>query len=191
MGRVALALGEHQEAQTLFEQSLSISEEFADRRGIAFAHQNLGDVALWDGDYKTAVAQYAQSLQLYREIADQLGVAFTFAKQGQAFCFQNEFNKARRNLVKSLETALTLGSVPVMMEGILGTAVLHLQQQNEDTASERLHFVKFSDESNQPQKERASHLMNNLINHSLNEPVPNTEKYAKQVLEKESAFVIE
>ncbi|MEM7335487.1 MAG: tetratricopeptide repeat protein [Chloroflexota bacterium] len=190
LGRVALALGELHEAHNLFEQSLALSEQFADRRGIAFAHQNLGDVALWDGAFETAVSQYDESLQRYREIADQLGVAFTQAKQGQALSLLNEPDKARRALVSSLETSLNLGSLPVMIEGILGTAVLQQISQNTAEAGQRLRYVQNSQHANQAQKERATHLLADLPAQKEDESPLTLSEYTQRIFSKESTLLI-
>lgn len=190
LGRVAQALGEHDEARALFEQSLAISEDFADRRGVAFAYQNLGDVALWGLDYETAVSQYNKSLQLYREIADQLGVAFTLAKQGQAMALQNEVAKARRQLVETLRAALELGSVPVMIEGILGTAVLQFQTKASETSAQYLAYVIKHDGSNQAQIERATHLLAEWSLTPADEPLNEISDFVQQIVSKESALVL-
>lgn len=160
LGRVALAESQFDEARSLFEESLTISQSFGDRRGVAFAHQNLGDVALYRADHQAACDQYSRSLQLYQEIGDRLGRAITLAKIGQANALLDDPVKSRRQLVEALEVAQQLHSQPVMVEGVLGTAVLRLVGvEDTEEGVRRLRLVLHSEASSQAQKARAAHFL--------------------------------
>lgn len=188
LGRVAEAKGEFAKARSLFEESMAISKAFSDQRGVAFGHQNLGDVALAEGVYETAVSHYTTALQLYQSVSDRLGSTLTLAKEAQALAYMQHTDRARRQLLLSLEAATQLASTPAMLEGVLATAVLH-HAQNEAKAAALLHYVNNHSGSSQAQKAKATRYLDALA--QTNEPLelPIGDLVA-QIVREETAVVV-
>lgn len=161
LGRVAEATGDLAQARALFEESMAISKQFSDQRGVAFGHQNLGDVALAERAYDAAVSHYERALQLYQSVGDQLGGTLTQSKLAQAFASMDNVNQARRLLLLSLRSAIKLASVPAMIEGVLGTAVLRYSLDAQKSAA-LLEYVTQHDGSSQAQKAKARRVLASL-----------------------------
>jgi tetratricopeptide (TPR) repeat protein len=68
LGRLAQAVGDHRQAGPLLRESLALSQEFGDRRGVAFALFNLGVSAQQLGQRDQAIDLFRQSLCIYEDI---------------------------------------------------------------------------------------------------------------------------
>ncbi len=191
LGRVAQAVGDDQEAQNLFQESMAISESLGDKRGVAFALQNLGQTAMSQGNVAEADQLLRQSLDISREIGDRLGAAMTLAKLGEARTSLSEIGAARRLLIEGLHEALAIGSTPAMLDGILGTAVLHIQNANHQTALERLHYIATHSGSSRTQITKAHSLIELLGKETAvsanNQPI---ELYVQQILQMERTLTL-
>jgi len=191
LGRVAQAVGNDQEAQNLFQESMAISKSLGDKRGVAFALQNLGQAAIAQGKTAEADQLLRKSLDISREIGDRLGAAFTLAKLGETKTSLSEVSAARRLLIEGLQEALTINSIPAMLEGILGTAVLHAHNANHQTALDRLHYINTHPGSNQAQKAKAHSISNQLGEEtavSINRQ--SIELYVQQILQMERTLTL-
>ena len=191
LGRVAQAVGDYDEAQTLFQESMAISELLGDQRGVAFALQNLGQTAMHQGNAFEANQLLRKSLDISREIGDRLGAAITLTMRGEARASLSEVSNARRMLIQGLHEALEIHSTPAMLDGILGTAVLHHKNNNPKTALERLSYVLTHPGSNQTQKAKAEDLLalldeKNTVT-SNSQPI---EFYVRQILQMERTLTL-
>lgn len=72
-GVLAFLQCEYGRAGELLEQSLSLYEELADRRGLAEVTEVLGGLAREQGNYERARTLHEESLALWRELGDELG----------------------------------------------------------------------------------------------------------------------
>jgi predicted ATPase/transcriptional regulator with XRE-family HTH domain len=70
-----LAPPQYARAQALFEESLTIRKELADRPGIAECLARLGEVEHCRGNYDKADYLYQQSLEICRELGDKVGIS--------------------------------------------------------------------------------------------------------------------
>lgn len=191
LGRVAQAVGDHQEARTLFQESMAISESLGDKRGVAFALQNLGQTVILQGNAIEADQLLRKSLDISREIGDRLGVAMTLAKLGEAKISLSETSAARRLLIEGLHEALAIGSTPAMLAGIMGTAVLHTHNNNQQTARERLNYIIIHPGSNQTQKAKANTLLEALERETGVSPNNlSIESYVQQILQMERTLTL-
>ena len=76
LGAVAHYQGDSVAARALHEESLALSRELGDTRGIAMSLVNLAEVVRDQGDYGAARTLRAESLALYRELGDWQGLAY-------------------------------------------------------------------------------------------------------------------
>ena len=74
-GDVARDQGESSAAQTLYEQSLAIFREIADRWGIAGTLADLGSLAREQRNYHRALSLYQESIKIFRELDHKRGIA--------------------------------------------------------------------------------------------------------------------
>src|SRR5207248_1784979 len=72
-GNLAWNQTEYRAARALFEESLAIFRELADRDGIARSLNYLGNVAIEQGEYSAAHALYEESLAIRRQLGDRRG----------------------------------------------------------------------------------------------------------------------
>ena len=71
LGFVAWEQGDHDQARSLYEESLPIYRELGDKRGIANALINLGLVAWEQNDLDEALALFKESLVRHKDLEDR------------------------------------------------------------------------------------------------------------------------
>ena len=92
-----------QRALSLHEESLTISQELGDKKGIAEALHSIGSLAMSvQGDFATARSLYQQSLALSREIGDSWGIALSLKTLGTLARVDGEYAAARSLAEESL-----------------------------------------------------------------------------------------
>jgi predicted ATPase/DNA-binding XRE family transcriptional regulator len=74
-GFLARHQGDHEQAQSLTDQSLALYRQLDDTRGCADALLNLGSIALFQASFARAEALMAESLALYQQLDDTRGIA--------------------------------------------------------------------------------------------------------------------
>jgi predicted ATPase len=96
--RTAGVLAERQEdfeaAAAAQEDSLALSRELGDRRGMALALRGLGHVASGRGEYARAADRYGEAVEHWRAIGDQREVAAEFASLGNIAYYRGEHGRA-------------------------------------------------------------------------------------------------
>src|SRR5205814_205403 len=75
LGEIATCQGDFAGARALYEESLAIQRQMAEKHNIARTLTLLGDTAFAQGDHAYARACYAESLQLYQGLASAPDVA--------------------------------------------------------------------------------------------------------------------
>jgi tetratricopeptide (TPR) repeat protein len=109
MGRLLIALADHDAARTILEQALDLAREIGDRAGEARATGNLGIVFLRQGDYGRARAQFEMHLALAREIGERAGEAKATGNLGIVFWRQGDYGRARAQFEIGLALAREIG----------------------------------------------------------------------------------
>ncbi len=95
----------------LLEESLDISHELNDRRGIAFALNNLGWVEGMEKNYIAARELHEASLPLLREMGDKWSTARALLGLTRVAWHQGDINAARAYSIENLMILRDLGSV--------------------------------------------------------------------------------
>jgi tetratricopeptide (TPR) repeat protein len=124
LGRVEQALGNYAATEALFQESLTISHLFGDRRGIGFATQNLGDTAFLSGAYPEAQALYQASLQSYQEIGVRQDISLAWTKLGEVAAALEDWPAAHNAFKQALQIAQAISSTPAMLGGLFGLTLL-------------------------------------------------------------------
>ncbi|MCW3095411.1 MAG: transcriptional regulator, LuxR family [Chthonomonadaceae bacterium] len=101
-GRLAYAQGDYAAARAPYEESLSISREREDRRGVAQALNGLGMLNCDQGDYGPARAFHEQSLAIRRELGDPWTTSQSLCNLGELEAAQGHYSSARSFLEESL-----------------------------------------------------------------------------------------
>ncbi len=108
-GGLARLQGDYPTARLRFEESLAISRELADQRGVASSLTGLGLVAYAQGDYPAADALHEESLEIGRKLGDPRGIAKALRDLGSVAIKQGNYPAARARLEESLGLLRELG----------------------------------------------------------------------------------
>jgi len=108
-GTLAQNQGDYAAARDLFEQSLTIWREIADKRGIATSLHNLGWIAWRQSDYAKAHELSAEALSLHRELGDKQGMSHAVNNLGWVAHHQGDYAAARSFHEQSLALRRELG----------------------------------------------------------------------------------
>jgi non-specific serine/threonine protein kinase len=113
--------GDYPAARALYEESLAIRREVADRLGIAASLSNLGYALLNPVDYPAARAPLEESLAICRELGDRFVSALALSNLGYVALNHGDYPAARALLEESLEIRRKLGDrsgIPYSLEGL-------------------------------------------------------------------------
>jgi predicted ATPase/class 3 adenylate cyclase len=102
--------GDSARAAAQVEESLTISREQGDKRGIASSLGILGQVAWTMGDYPRARALVEESLALFRQLGDKRGIAASFGNLGLVAHLQGDHGRAVTLLIESLVLSRDIGA---------------------------------------------------------------------------------
>jgi tetratricopeptide (TPR) repeat protein len=122
----------------LLGEALEISRELGDRRGIAFALNNLGMVEGMDKNYDVARDYHESSLPLLREMGDRWSTARALAGLGRVAWFQGDIEAARAYYRENLMILRDLGSVWELVYTLEGFAWLALHEGRPQRAARLL-----------------------------------------------------
>jgi predicted ATPase/transcriptional regulator with XRE-family HTH domain/Flp pilus assembly protein TadD len=108
-GNLAWNYSDFDYARTMYQQSLEISRESGDRRGMARPLNNLAVLAHAQGDYGQAAELFEQSLALKRELGDRTGMASSLNGLGTVMQDWGHYPLAESMYEESLELYRELG----------------------------------------------------------------------------------
>ena len=90
LGSAAYVHGDHEQAAQLYEESLALSREARDERGIASSLLQLGNVSSDLGDHEEAKTFYEEGLALSRKLDDKALLASALISVGAEFLLQGD-----------------------------------------------------------------------------------------------------
>jgi predicted ATPase/DNA-binding CsgD family transcriptional regulator len=120
-GVLAHYQGDYARAEALCGESLALSREIGDERGVASALSGLALNARKKGDYPAAQSMFEQALEIFERAGDRQAVARTLNRLGLAVWFAGDNERFRALAEESLAAFRELEDV----EGI-GLATLHV-----------------------------------------------------------------
>lgn len=129
LGFATMIRGDLEKSAWHHQQGLEIFRTIGDRWGMATCYFNLGEVHRKMGKVAKAVAFWEKSLPIAREIGARLSVAIAHLNTGGALA-QREGSESRafKNLKIALEEALDIGAMPLILEGLVGVALLYARE---------------------------------------------------------------
>lgn len=158
LGEVASYQKDYQLAQDYIQQSLNIGHEIGHHYVISASLHNLGIVAYLQGDYRSAQGHFQQSLEFFRKINDRYGVATNLIK----LCLvipQAELEDLIAALVQGLSVAHDIGSIPLVLEALVGFAKVKLYLGEYQSAAKLASFVDAHPAKSSEVDEALEHLM--------------------------------
>ena len=93
LGSAAYVRGDHEQAARLYEESLALSREARDERGVASSLLQLGNVSSDLGDHEEAKDFYEEGLVLSRKLDDKALLASALISVGAEFLLQGDHER--------------------------------------------------------------------------------------------------
>jgi tetratricopeptide (TPR) repeat protein len=109
-------------AQALFEESLAMRKELADRPGIAECLVRLGEVEHCRGNYDKADYLYQQSLEICRELGDKPGISNALLDTGHVDMRRGHTRQAAVRFSESLAMRRQLNDTRGIIESLAALA---------------------------------------------------------------------
>ena len=134
LGIVADIQGDYPEAIRLHQVSLELRRDIGERLGMAYSYTNLGYVAFAQGEYGQARRLFQQGLELKIECGERRLLASSYFNLGLAAIELGSYVEAEHQLHEALRCALTVQSVPQVLEILSGVASLWLRTKRTDAA---------------------------------------------------------
>jgi adenylate cyclase len=97
------------QARQYHNRSLELSEEIADKKGIAFSQINIGYTFRKKGDYTKAIEHYQKGLKIREESGDKNEIAKAVSSIGLMYDLQGDYPKALDYYQRSLKILEDLG----------------------------------------------------------------------------------
>ncbi|WP_327004840.1 tetratricopeptide repeat protein [Dactylosporangium sp. NBC_01737] len=110
LGNLAYRLGDFDEAERCYQQSLTILEQLGDQAGIANSYGQLGMLAQDRGNYAEAERRYQQSLTIFEQLGNQTGIATSYHQLGILAHNRGNYTEAERRYQQSLTIKEQLGN---------------------------------------------------------------------------------
>ena len=137
LGTLASRLRDFERAIDCYEQSLVLSREVGDRRGVALALDNLGYLANDRGDRSRAETLLAESLAIYRELGDGIGLAKALDTLGLIALLHGDHQRADALLGSSLAHSRAAGEEWLMAITLTNLGVLANHRRDYALARQR------------------------------------------------------
>ncbi len=106
--------GDYEKAKKYSEESLAISKEIGDKKGIVAAMNSLGSIAYYQGDYEQDKKYSEESLVISKEIGDKKGIAISMNSLGNIAYYQGDYERARKHYKESLAFSMEIGDNKVI-----------------------------------------------------------------------------
>ncbi|MBI2300003.1 MAG: tetratricopeptide repeat protein [Armatimonadetes bacterium] len=134
LGVAAWSAGDHQCAQSWFEQGLELRRRLGDRRGVAASLRNLGSVAQAQSQNAAARRYLEESLAMWREVDDHAGVAQCLSELGLVAHAEADFEQAWAWHTESLTIRQQLGDERGIAASEINLGAVAMERGNYDQA---------------------------------------------------------
>ena len=101
--------GDFEQAKKYSEESLIISKEIGDKKGIAESINSLGNISNYQGDLEQAMKYYKESLAIFKEIGDKIGIAGSIQNLGMIMRNLGDYEQAKKLYEESLAMGKEIG----------------------------------------------------------------------------------
>lgn len=136
LGFAAHLREDHQETARYHRESQVIYREIGDRWGVATCFINLGEVARKQARYEEAAQYYEESLPIFNEIDNRMGNAIATLNLGHVYTGMSQDDTAWKYLCEALRAAIALGAFAILLEGMVGVALLCTRDKRYKRAAE-------------------------------------------------------
>jgi tetratricopeptide (TPR) repeat protein len=135
LGRALRQLGEDARAEALYEESVDLARQQADRWALALALNNRGsDLADSRVDLDRARSMLEESLSLRRQLQEKRGIAVTLDSLGTLALLEGAPARATTLYTESLTLARDVGLVPHTAWALAGLGLAAVQDHNGERA---------------------------------------------------------
>ncbi|MDX1401681.1 MAG: tetratricopeptide repeat protein, partial [Kiloniellales bacterium] len=153
------ALGEYEEAAEKFRYMLPINQERGNKYQVYGALFWLGEIAFNTGDYSQAAQQYQDSLAGAVEDKNLAFIVQNHNALGRLDGLQGRIIEARRHFLTALQTAISFGRPPLILDCLVSVAELFVKEGDLDSAALLALFISEHPASRAKTKERADRLL--------------------------------
>lgn len=133
-GVLAESQGDCAAAELLHTESLALSRELGDPRGIAWSLNNLGVVAIDQGDFDRATTLLEESLAVAEAASDAAGIAAALTDLGPLAHYLGQRDQAVELLHRALVVVRKLGNASQLARVLNNLGTLELERGNYDEA---------------------------------------------------------
>ncbi|MEE4239789.1 MAG: BTAD domain-containing putative transcriptional regulator [Anderseniella sp.] len=156
---VANARGDYAEARRWLEKAFAFHEETHDKTLIAESLSQLGTAAYLEGAYAEAKQRYLESIEISKETGERWRRPALIGL-GYATCALGEYEASGRHFRATLQLAMEMGAVVVVLDSLAGLATLLAASDRGEAAAEQavelLAFVLAHPASTQETKDQAT-----------------------------------
>lgn len=124
LGQVAIALGKHDTAQSLLEESMVLALAAGDKSRIALTLNYMGDLARSERRVVQALSAYEESLSILREFGATKEIPATLHNLAYVCLYQGDIERAHALFYESLEAQRAQNDREGVLEGLRGFAAL-------------------------------------------------------------------
>lgn len=162
LGTAAYARGVYGEAEKLLREGLMLSRQVGDRFTTAYALNGLGLVKKACGELSEAGRSLQEAIAIWREIGDHASLAQSLNNLGNVLLEMKNASEARLNFIEALFVAKKAGLVPIMLDSLLGEAILRADAGDKEFAAKALAQIMHHPASTKATKDRAEALYADL-----------------------------
>lgn len=163
LSTAAYARGAYSEAEKLLKEGLTLSQGVGDRFTTAYGLNGLSQVKKALGNYVEAEQLLQKSISIWREIGDQASLAQSLNMMGEVLLDTENWPDAQSYFREALSVARNAQVVPVMLDALLGDAILRAREGLHDSAFKVTSFIRDHPSGTQTTKSRASELHAELM----------------------------
>ncbi|MCU0607330.1 MAG: tetratricopeptide repeat protein [Candidatus Edwardsbacteria bacterium] len=140
-------------------QSKSVFAQIGDRWGVGSGGANQGECMRRQGRYDEAVARYREAMAIYETIGNRLGTAILLLNLGHSHAALGDDAEALRNFRAAIERSWEIGAYSVLLEVLVGAALLEARAGGHERAAQTLGMVRAHNEYNDEIRANAEPLL--------------------------------
>jgi len=141
LGVLLNQLGEADNAANLLHESVRLFRSVNDRYGTAVSSHNLGAIALARQDYETARPYFEESLAAFQEMSNKWTLAASLNGLGIVNYELGNRQQAKEYLARALDLTYQKELLPLLLETLVQTAVIAVDEEQPQLAAEILAFA--------------------------------------------------
>jgi predicted ATPase/Tfp pilus assembly protein PilF len=175
LGVIAANRRSYDEARARFRDALTIQQAQGNQRSAATLLHNLGNVARLDGDMDEARSYLLQGLAISEHMGYQGWAASTLAALGHLDLHRGDTAAATGMLQRAVQTALSAGNTPVLLQALVTVARLFSLTGRDDDAVRTASLVAAHPATDQEARASAATLLRELSARALPSGDPDDE----------------